>query len=225
MWRRKVGAVAAMACALACGGGPVAPDTASDKTADQRSEVQRLRDAVHEADEALIQLRTLAEAGDAEAQLSLASSYANVRALRNEVESARWYLAAARQGLAVAQASIGNAYLLGSGVEKNVDKGLFWLRLGADQGMWLAAGSLGNHYRGERWDEPGDFVQAYRWYSVGLTIAERNERETIIEILRKRRDQIAGRMSAEEIAEGERLAAEWVQRDWSELQSRLDELG
>lgn len=222
----RVCAVAAIASSLACGGGAVAPEGASQTAERQEPELLRLSKAVHAGNlEALDRLRFLAESGVAEAQLALAASYANVPALRDEVESAKWYLAAAHQGLAVAQASIGADYLRGRGVEKDEERGLFWLRLAADQGQWLGVATLGDHYRGERRDEPGDFVQAYRWYAVGLRIAEPNEREAIIEILSKRRDQVAERMSAEEIAEGERLAATWVQRDWNELKSRLDGLG
>jgi TPR repeat protein len=159
----------------------------------------------------------------AEAQLMLASTYANVPELRDPAESAKWYMAAAVQGLPIAQGSIGHCYASGRGVEKDLEKARFWLQLAADQGQWLGAGTLGDLYRGDRRGEPGDYVQAYRWYTVGARVLAEAGRKDILESMFARRSQIAERMRMEQIAEAEALAAQWVRRDWSELESRLEQ--
>jgi len=203
-------------------GGPAAP--AQDNRAFD-AEAYELSRAIQDGDrEALSRLQELAESGRAHAQLMLAASYANVMELRDHSESAKWYLAAAVQGQPTAQASIGFSYAHGNGIEKDIGKAIFWLQMAADQGHWLGAGSLGDLYRGERREEPGDLVQAYRWYTVGARILREAGRQDILETMLERRAFIAKSMTMTQIAESESLAAQWVRRDWSELESRLEQL-
>ena len=200
--------------------------TAQTEAEPATSQANTLANAARDGDvEALDQLRTLAEGGAADAQVRLASIYANNAELRDYTESAKWYLAAALQGNAVAQVSIGGAYADGRGVEQDLENAEFWLRIAADQGHWLGSGLLGDLHRGSHPSRPGDFVQAYRWYTVGAMILAEIGREDILEGMLMRRSRIAERMTPEEIAEAEELAAGWVRKEWSELESRLGELG
>jgi len=228
MWTLRLFVVSVALLALSCGRPAPKPDVQISEAAasPQKSAIEVLSSAARKGDqEALGQLRILAEGGVAEAQITLASAHANVPELRDHSESARWYLAAALQGLPIAQASIGGCYAHGRGVEKDLEKAVFWLKLSADQGQWLGLAMLGDLYRGERRGDAGDFVQAYRWYTVGAKVLTEMGRDDILETMLARRSTVVGQMTAEQIAEAEGLAADWVRQDWSELESRLEELG
>ena len=84
--------------------------------------------------------RPLALAGDAEAQVALASLYADgLGVARDEAEAARWYRRAAERGDAVAQLNLGEFFAKGSGVPRDVVRAYFWLSLAAAQGrVWPA---------------------------------------------------------------------------------------
>ena len=53
---------------------------------------------------------------------------------RNDAEAARWYRAAAEQGLAAAQFNLGMMYRYGSGIGQNLAEAHAWLSLAADGG-------------------------------------------------------------------------------------------
>ena len=74
-------------------------------------------------------LRARAEAGDAEAQLSLAVGYAigNIVA-QNDAEAVRWYRRAANQGHADAQLSLGFKYEDGQGVPQDYAEAHMWVQ-------------------------------------------------------------------------------------------------
>ena len=75
-------------------------------------------------------LRARAEAGDAEAQLSLAVGYAigNIVA-QNDAEAVRWYRRAANQGQADAQLSLGFKYEAGQVVPQDYAEAHMWFNL------------------------------------------------------------------------------------------------
>ncbi len=189
------------------------------------AEIRALSAAVHEGDQdELDQMRALAESGESYAQLALGAAYANEPNMRDFAESAKWSLAAARQGSSIAQVNIGDAYAHGRGVEQDREKAIFWLQMAADQGEWMGAGSLGDLYRGDRRDAPGDFVHAYQWYTVGARILAEAGRPEIRKTMLERRGLIARSMTMPQIAEAEGLAAQWVRREWRDLEPRLGEL-
>ncbi len=140
-----------------------------------------------------------AEQGDAEAtfRLALLSSSAD--------ERRKWISLAANQGHAEAQFQLYTR-------DKPDGKSLTWLCLAANQGHALAQEELGDlHVKGlgQAWREAGlvelDPVRAYVWYS--LAAANGDRRAGYI------RDDLADQMTPEQIAEGERLAAEWKPGD------------
>ncbi len=84
--------------------------------------------------------RTLAEAGDAEAQTALAGLYLDGLGTAVDVaEALRWYRRAAEQGEAVAQQNLGDLYGQGRGVGRDLVSAYVWLSLAAEQGRrWSA---------------------------------------------------------------------------------------
>jgi TPR repeat protein len=50
------------------------------------------------------------------------------------VAAAKWYRAAAEQGLAAAQSALGDSYRLGQGVEKDMAEAVKWQGKAAEQG-------------------------------------------------------------------------------------------
>ena len=88
-----------------------------------------------------------ADKGDGEAQLSVASHYANGAGVtRDPVKATKYLRKAAEQGLARAQCLLGLAYANGEGVKPDKVEGVRWLRRAADQGMAEAQFDLGMCY-------------------------------------------------------------------------------
>ena len=72
-------------------------------------------------------LRTLAEQGDARAQILIGKMYHEGRGVPwDEVEAVRWYRRAAEQGHADAQFMLGMRYVGGLGVPQDYSEMLFW---------------------------------------------------------------------------------------------------
>ncbi len=84
--------------------------------------------------------RTLAEAGDAEAQTALAGLYLDGQgAPADAAEAVRWYRRAAEQGDPVAQLNLGDLYGRGRGVGRDLVSAYVWLSRAAEQGRrWPA---------------------------------------------------------------------------------------
>jgi TPR repeat protein len=76
--------------------------------------------AIKNAMNAIKKLRSLAEAGNAEAQFYLGAMYAKGHGVPQDAkEAAKWYRKAAEQGVAEAQAALGEMYEKGLGVPQN----------------------------------------------------------------------------------------------------------
>lgn len=77
----------------------------------------------------------LAEAGDVEAQLSVAGLYGEGLGVGADASrAAHWYRKAAEQGDPVAQLNLGDLYYRAEGVERDLAQAYFWLTLSARQG-------------------------------------------------------------------------------------------
>jgi hypothetical protein len=118
----------------------------------------------------LERLREGARNGDAEAQFDLAKAYETGRSglPQDLIQAQRWYRAAADQGEAFAEFSLGVLFNFGKGVKR-------------------------------------DYVQAYAWYERAALHTTGGDRETIVEM----RDGVAEKLTREQIAEAQRMAAEW----------------
>ena len=118
-------------------------------------------------------------------------------------EAAKWYRLAAELGLSSAQVNLGSIYAGGRGVSQNYLEAMKWFRLAAEQGNANAQNNLGHMYA-EGQGVPQDFVQAH----MGITwplLAPTNDK-----FYAKIRDQVAVKMTPNQIAESQRLAREWL---------------
>jgi S1-C subfamily serine protease len=121
----------------------------------------------------------------------------------NKFEALRWYLEAAEKGFASSQFEVGSMYGEGIGVSQNHTEAVKWLRRAAEQGNGRAQNNLGTCYH-TGMGVPQDFVESYKWYNLAaaqdMEFADRN------------RQLVAFRMTAEQIAEAQRLSREFKPR-------------
>jgi TPR repeat protein len=109
-------------------------------------------------------VKARANKGDAEAQLSLASHYANGTGVaRDPAKAVKWLRKAADQGSARAQCLLGLSYASGEGVKIDKKEGALWLRRAADQGLPEAQFDLGMCYANGD-GVPRNAVEAVAWY-------------------------------------------------------------
>jgi TPR repeat protein len=109
----------------------------------------------------------------------------------------------AEQGNAIAQYNLAVIYHEGHGVPQDYSEAVKWLRKSAEQGIAEAQVGLGKMYAGGL-GVPEDYVQAYMW--VHLAAAQNNQ-DAI-----KGQDIMEKYMTQQQIAEGQRLALEWMQQ-------------
>ena len=93
-------------------------------------------------------------------------------------------------------------YMFGEGVPQDTREAVHWFRLAAEQGVTTAQAALALRYsKGE--GVPQDLVEAYKWATIASKGAgDRNAGVPPAHL----EDQ----MTAEQIAEGKRLASEFV---------------
>ena len=141
----------------------------------------------------------LAQQGNADAQLYLGKMYMMGQGVLPDPNQAmKWLKASALQGNADAQFFVGSYYVL---PHRDIAEGVKWLRLSAEQGQQDAQLLLGKTYLQGDKDLPRDLPQAEMW----LRLAAKNNLEFYETELRAAEAQ----MSAEQIARGKVLAAEW----------------
>lgn len=93
------------------------------------------------------EIMQLAQAGDANAQQSLAVLYATGDGVElDQAEAVKWYTLAAEQGNAEAQTTLGVHYALGLGVEKDQARAAEFYQLAVDQGIAVAQHTLAVKY-------------------------------------------------------------------------------
>ncbi|HCK80058.1 MAG TPA: sel1 repeat family protein [Candidatus Competibacteraceae bacterium] len=145
-----------------------------------------------------------AEQGHAKAQFNLAVLFANGLGVERDMEeAARWYRQAAIQDEVEAQFNLGVLYEDGAGVVQSDVAAAYWYRLAAYQGHTMAQNNLGILFANGR-GMSRDPVAAYAWYA--LAAKHRNLKA------RSNRDRLAGLLTPQQLAEGERMAAEFEKR-------------
>jgi len=153
----------------------------------------------------------LAESGDADSQYGLGMMYGNGFGVEmNDELAIKWYSMAAEQGHAGAQCNLAVMYQNGWGVPINEDEAVRLYMLAANQGVAEAMIALGRHFAMD-YSDAYDPVQAYKWFSLAALLND-------IEADAKR-DFIAGKMSMEQVAEGNALVDVWS-GDHTELLAR-----
>ena len=95
----------------------------------------------------LVELRALAEKGDATAQYKLGTMfYFGEGVPKDSTEAAKWIRKAAEQEKAIAQGALGAMYAAGDGVPQDNTEAVTWFRKAANQGNANAQSSLGFMY-------------------------------------------------------------------------------
>jgi TPR repeat protein len=151
-------------------------------------------------------LRPLAERGDVKAQLLVAHMYSWGQGVpADRKEALRWYRRAAEQGDAVAEAEVGAAYWGIWGppdiIPRDYSEAAKWYRKAADQGQREAQFALGFMYEDGTVGVPQDYALAHMWLNLA---ASQGHLVAKIEL-----DKLVSKMTAEQIAEAQRLAREW----------------
>jgi len=145
-----------------------------------------------------------AELGHHDSQFMLGFMYRDGKGIpQNLKETIRWWRKAAEQGNSMAQYNLGLMYVQGEGVKKDPLEARQWVEKAAEQGEIRAFCNLGNLYL----VEPKDYVRAYMWWT--LTIMNGENQTTAAEGKRR----IEAVMTLEQIAEAEKLARGWTQKE------------
>ena len=111
---------------------------------------------------------------------------------------------AAEQGDADAQFNLGSMYATGRGVPQDDAEAVRWYRLATEQGDASAQYLVGFAYATGR-GVPEDDVTAHMWLNVAAATGD--------EAARTARENVAARMTREQIAEAQARAREWANRE------------
>ncbi len=146
-----------------------------------------------------------AEQGDAKSQYELGMMYDHGMGVTQDyAEAVKWYRKAAEQGLADAQFNLGVMHEDGEGVTQDYAEAMKWYRKAADQGHAPAQINLGGmYYKGKGVTQ--DYVQAHMWLNLSAAAPKGQMQELAAQF----RDEIAKKMTPDQIAEAQRLAREW----------------
>ena len=162
-------------------------------------------------EEAVKWTRKAAEQGHAGAQNNLGHMYRSGWGVpEDNREAVKWFLKAAAQGYASAQTSLGSMYHLGEGVLEDYREAMKWFGKAANQGEVLAQYLLGTmYYKGE--GVPEDYVKAYAWWNLAAAQGAQPAVED--------RNSLRPIMTAEQVAEAQKLAADL----WERIESSKSE--
>ncbi len=154
-----------------------------------------------DAAQAVVWYRKAAEQGNADSQVNLGAMYDDGEGVpKDATQAVAWWRKAAEQGDKDGQSNLGNMYNNGEGVPKDAAQAVTWYRMAAEQGQIYARIKLANMY----WQGKGvlqDKVRAYMW--VNLAAAQGDEGAI------SARNKAEGWMTADQIAEAQRLTREW----------------
>ena len=123
----------------------------------------------------------------------------------NKAEGYRLERLAAEQGDATAQFKLGLSYSTGRGVTQSDVEATKWFRRAAEQGDDDAQFNLAaNYFFGI--GVPQDYIEAHKWANLAVSRApDEITRESHLTML----EQIAEKLTPEQIAEAQKLAREW----------------
>jgi TPR repeat protein len=157
---------------------------------------------------ALQLIRPLAEEGDPRAQSMLGLLYYRGRGVpQDDAQALKWFRSAAEAGDALAQLNLGVMYADGRGVPQDNKEAANWYRRAADQGNPQAQYNLGLWYAQGEGGRP-DKVRAHMWFNLAAARFPPSDSRSRAAAVTSR-DAVASNMTAEEIAQAQRLAREW----------------
>lgn len=152
-------------------------------------------------DTALAKWQSLADSGDANSQFGLGQMYGNgFGVMMDDDQAIKYYGLAVQQGHGQAQCNLAVMYQNGWGVTQNDAEAAKLYTLAAEQGVTEAQVAIGRMLSMD-YSEAYDPVQAYKWFSIAMLM------ENIDAGVK--RDAIAEKMTAEQIAEGDALVKTW----------------
>jgi len=136
-------------------------------------------DRAEPAADKISQLKTKAEAGDAQAQVDLGRAYDDGNGVKQSDElAAKWYQKAAEQGNPEAQNILGNMYRAGRGVDQNKEEAVRWYRKAARQKYGNAMFNIGTaYYNGD--GVSVDDSEAYAWFVLAQENGSKSADEAI----------------------------------------------
>lgn len=159
--------------------------------------------------EAVKWFRKAADQNYASAQYNLGYCYSKAKGVKKDHEEAmRWFYKAAVQNHANSQYAVGYGYCEGQGVKKDYKEAVKWLQKAAVQNVadaqWSLAASL----------ELGlgtvkDETEAYKWYLLAGAQGHESARQSM--------SRLEKRLTREQIAEGQRLARNFMEMKAPEL--------
>jgi len=156
----------------------------------------------NEYDTALTIWQPLAEAGDAESQYGLGMMYGNGFGVpMDDALALKWYGLSAEQGHSGAQCNLAVMHQNGWGVPLNEEEAVRLYSLAAEQGVAEAMLALGRHFAMD-FSEAYDPLQAYKWFTLA---ALRDDIDAA-----SKRDSIAGKLTVEQLAEGNEMVDVWT---------------
>jgi TPR repeat protein len=165
--------------------------------------MHRLGEGVpRDSEQAIKYWRAAADAGSTNAQGALAQALiAGDGVPKDAAEAVRWARQGAEGGNVLAQAVLAQAHLKGEGgVPRNFAEFLRWTRRAAAQGNRPSMEALAVSYHTGA-GVPQDFVQAHMWANLA---AARGSTRAV-----KLRDELAAKMTTEQIAEAQKAASRW----------------
>ena len=115
-------------------------------------------------------------------------------------QAIKYYSIAAEQGHADAQFNLAVMHQNGWGVPQSDETANEWYLLAANQGVTAAQIALGRYYAMDFLDS-FDPVEAYMWFSLAEDLGDVDAAD--------KREFVASRMTAEQVAEGDRRVAAW----------------
>jgi TPR repeat protein len=151
----------------------------------------------------LAECQPLADEGIAGAQFCVGRLYANGFGVAMDDEQAiKWYTLACDGGHAEARFNLGVMYANGWGVDMNWEEAARFYLLSAEQGFVPAQKALAYAY-GHGMGVQKDRVHAYTWYDIAAQIDGDMGAGL-------KRDELAEKMSAEEVSTAKQTALKWV---------------
>jgi TPR repeat protein len=127
------------------------------------------------------------------------------------VKAVTWYTKSAKQGNTEAQSNLGFMYITGRGVPQDDQKAGQWYTKAAEQGDALAQLNLGTLYQNGR-GVPQDYVKAHMWFNLSAAIGG----DDLFDKASEGREEVASKMTPQQIAEAQRLAREWTKKHGQE---------
>jgi hypothetical protein len=155
--------------------------------------------------------RPLAEEGDARAQSVLGLLYYGGHGVpQDDAEALNWFRRAADQDDVVAELNLGVMFSEGRGAPQDQAEAVKWLRRAADLGDARAQFNLGLLYAEGEGGEP-DNVSAHMWFNLAAAHFPASDTDSRSAAATKR-ELVAKKMKADQIAEAQKRAREWQPR-------------